>query len=129
MALVTRRFVFLLLALLTIACGLASRRFGLPKLIGDAMWATLIFWLFRAARPAVPVFRAALFSLFVSFAVEGSQLYHADWLDRIRATTAGHLVLGSGFAWADLAAYAVGVALGVVLEIAVSGRKGSGERY
>lgn len=113
---VARRCVFLLLALLTIACGLASRRFGLPKLLGDALWATLIFWLSRAARPAVPTSRAALFALLVSFAVEFSQLYHVRWLDDIRATTAGHLILGAGFAGADLAAYGAGVALGVVGE-------------
>ncbi len=41
--------------------------------------------------------------------VELSQLYHAPALDTIRATRAGHLVLGSGFDPRDLAAYALGV--------------------
>ena len=46
-----------------------------------------------------------------------SQLYHAPWIDSIRHTTLGGLILGYGFLWSDLACYAVGVGLGVVIEI------------
>ncbi len=41
--------------------------------------------------------------------VELSQLYHAPWIDSIRQTTLGGLILGFGFLWSDLACYALGV--------------------
>ncbi len=48
--------------------------------------------------------------------VEVSQLYHAPWIDAVRATRLGHLVLGSGFDARDLLAYAVGVAFALLAE-------------
>src|SRR3954464_6144190 len=51
-----------------------------------------------------------------SVLIEVSQLYHAPWLDSIRHTTLGGLILGYGFLWGDLACYAVGIGLGVVIE-------------
>ena len=50
---------------------------------------------------------------------ECSQLYHAPWIDLIRSTTLGHLVLGSGFIWGDFVAYAIGVGAGALGEIAM----------
>ena len=59
-----------------------------------------------------------------SVAIELSQLYHAHWIDSIRHTTLGGLILGFGFLWSDLACYAVGVGIGVIVEwIAVIARK------
>ena len=49
-------------------------------------------------------------------AIELSQLYHAPWIDSIRRTTLGGLILGFGFLWSDLACYALGVGLGVLVE-------------
>ena len=46
--------------------------------------------------------------MILSIAVELSQLYHAPWIDSIRQTTLGGLILGFGFLWSDLACYAVG---------------------
>ena len=51
-----------------------------------------------------------------SVAVELSQLYHAPWIDSIRHTTLGGLILGFGFVWSDLVCYALGVGLGVLVE-------------
>ncbi|MEY4387981.1 MAG: hypothetical protein RLY20_3264 [Verrucomicrobiota bacterium] len=59
----------------------------------------------------------ALTALTFSSAIEFSQLYHAPWQDALRANVIGHLVPGSGFNWADLLAYAVGLAVGVLLEL------------
>ena len=56
-------------------------------------------------------------AMIFSVAIELSQLYHAPWIDSIRHTTLGGLILGFGFLWSDLACYAVGVGLGVVIEI------------
>ncbi len=56
-------------------------------------------------------------------AIEISQLYHDPWIDAIRQTTLGGLILGFGFLWSDLACYAVGVGLGVMIEIGLNALK------
>jgi hypothetical protein len=61
-------------------------------------------------------FRVALATLMVAYAIEGSQLYHAPWIDAIRDTRFGGLVLGYGFLWSDIICYTVGVALSLGLE-------------
>lgn len=61
-------------------------------------------------------------AIFFAWAVEFSQLYHADWIDGIRRTRLGHLVLGFTFNAPDLVAYAVGIAVGAVAEHVSSGR-------
>jgi Protein of unknown function (DUF2809) len=66
--------------------------------------------------PTASIMVRACVALGLCFAVEASQLLHAPWLDAVRATPLGHLVLGSGFDPRDLAAYAAGVLLGVVLD-------------
>ena len=48
--------------------------------------------------------------------IETSQLFHTPWLDALRANRFAALVLGQGFLWSDLLCYAVGIALGVVME-------------
>jgi hypothetical protein len=55
-----------------------------------------------------------------SVAVEISQLYHAPWIDSIRQSTIGGLILGFGFLWSDLACYALGVGLGVMIDVGIS---------
>ncbi|MES2316729.1 MAG: DUF2809 domain-containing protein [Pseudomonadota bacterium] len=48
--------------------------------------------------------------------VEASQLWQPPWLNAIRATSIGHLVLGQGFQWGDVLVYTCGVAIGVLAE-------------
>ena len=60
--------------------------------------------------------RLAFGALVFSWAVEFSQLYHAPWIDMIRSTLPGRLILGSTFNWPDLPAYALGIAMGAVAE-------------
>jgi hypothetical protein len=54
----------------------------------------------------------ALAAYGICMLVECSQLYHAPWIDAIRATRLGHLALGSGFDLVDLLAYAIGILVG-----------------
>ena len=65
----------------------------------------------------------ACLAMAFSVAVEISQLYHAPWIDSIRQTTLGGLILGFGFLWSDLACYAVEVGLGVMIDVALSALK------
>ena len=113
------RSVPLLLALagITIAMGLASRWYPqyLPvfvaKYAGDTLWATLVFWLLATVWRRASAAGLAALAIAISFAVEVSQLFHAGWIDSIRATTIGALVLGSGFLWSDFPCYVVGATL------------------
>jgi hypothetical protein len=111
------RPAYLALLIVTVLAGLASRQWpaALPAFIasyaGDALWATMVVWLLALAWPRTGTLRLALTALTIAVAVEVSQLYHAPWIDGIRATRAGALALGQGFLWSDLACYAVGVTL------------------
>jgi hypothetical protein len=79
---------------------------------GDALWALVVFlgfgFLFRQAS----TLRVALVSVCFAWAIEFLQLYHAPWIDWLRASQLGRLVLGTTFNQPDLLAYLVGVALG-----------------
>lgn len=108
-----------------IALGLASRKYPflfpalLGKYPGDALWALMVLVGCAFLRPRASTGRLAAAALAVSFLVEFSQLYQAPWINAIRHTTMGHLVLGSTFSWLDMAAYAVGVAIGVLFDCAL----------
>ena len=108
--------------LLVIAAGLGSRVFArhLPRFVaayaGDTLYATMGFVLIGIAAPRWSTARVGVAALASSCAIEVSQLYHAPWIDAIRATIPGALVLGYGFLWSDLACYVIGVALGAGVE-------------
>jgi hypothetical protein len=115
------RPVYAALTAVTIVLGLLSRRISelpswLAKDAGDALYATMVFWLLGLLAPALPSRRAAVAAVTFCFAVELGQLYHAPWIDAIRDTRLGGLVLGHGFHASDLICYAVGVLLGVLIE-------------
>jgi glycopeptide antibiotics resistance protein len=117
------RLAYLLVALAVIPIGLASRSAmaaHLPHFIatyaGDTLWALLVFLLAGMLMPSGSTGRVAAAALLFSIAIEISQLYHAPWMDTIRATLPGRLVLGFTFLWSDLVCYGCGIALGVVAE-------------
>jgi hypothetical protein len=116
------------LAVLVLALGLASRSKAVPwppffaAYAGDTLWALLVFLLLRFVAPARPVLHVAGAALAFSFAVEFSQLYRAPWLDAVRRTLPGRLVLGAGFLWSDLVCYSVGVLAGLGLDRALRPR-------
>jgi hypothetical protein len=122
------RTLYLLLAVATVALGLASRRFGgvwpafVTAYAGDVLWAAMVFLLIAAAWPAASTGRVAMGAAIVSLAIELSQLYHAPWIDAVRQTRAGGLVLGFGFLWSDLACYALGIALAAALDRSLARR-------
>ena len=106
----------------TVWLGLASRRWPLPGVFaeytGDALYAVAAYWAIALLRPAWPAAALAAAAWGASAAVEASQLFHPPWLDAIRATRPGALLLGHGFKVEDLAAYAVGAGLAFALDAA-----------
>ena len=116
------RLLGIVLIALVALMGLGSRRFAsrLPGFVadytGDTLWATAAFLGIGLVLPRASTRRVAVLALLVSLAVEVGQLYHAPWIDSIRRTTLGGLVLGYDFVWSDLACYAAGVGVGVLIE-------------
>ncbi|MCP1398845.1 MULTISPECIES: DUF2809 domain-containing protein [Bacillus cereus group] len=116
------RVVYALFTIVVIILGLSSRKFAfaLPHLLndylGDALWALMIFTGFGFLFPKTETKKLAFISLMFCYGIEASQLYHAEWIDSIRATTLGGLVLGYGFLWSDLVAYTIGVGVGILCE-------------
>ena len=83
---------------------------------GDALWAMAAYWGVVLLWPRISIGGAALSAAVISLAVELSQIYHAEWIDAIRRTLFGRLVLGSGFDWIDLVAYAAGTILAAIMD-------------
>lgn len=117
------RWLTAALLLATIALGLASRRYAtaLPSFIaayaGDALWAAMAFWIAALLFPRARTQTLASAALSISYAVELSQLYHAPWINKLRATRLGALALGHGFLWSDLLCYAAGVLAAVLIDV------------
>ena len=111
------RLKYFILIIVTILLGLASRRVGgIPAITGDVLWAIMVFLMFRFLFIHKSLRFVALISLCFCYLIEMSQLYHEPWIDRIRNTSLGALVLGHGFLWSDVLAYTLGVGLGVLAE-------------
>lgn len=120
-----------IVASLVLGLGLLSRspRLFLPPFLrtysGDVLWALLVYLLIRWLRPSHRLFVSALAASLVAVGIEISQLYHAPWIDALRHTRIGGLLLGFGFLWSDLICYAGGITLGFVCETTAQGvRKG-----
>jgi hypothetical protein len=134
-AAIRSRAPFVALAALTIPCGLALRYTAvpLPRLVttegGDALYATLVYFLARVLWPApLRRARAALAAVGFCFAIEIGQLCHAPWIDGVRKTVLGGLILGHGFLAVDLLAYVLGVGAGLLVERAARLRAASRSR-
>lgn len=109
----------------TIAAGLLSRSSAadhLPALVrtyaGDTLWALAVFLVLGLLLPRAATMRLAIGAALISYGVELSQLYRAPWIDALRHTIPGALLLGFGFQWSDLICYSVGILLGAAAESA-----------
>ena len=115
------RIVYGLLTLSVLLLGLASRRFFgeipfVKTYVGDALWALMVFFGIAFTVNRWSAKAVALATILVSFSIEISQLYHAPWIDSLRATRLGGLGLGFSFVWSDLLCYTIGVLIGFVIE-------------
>jgi hypothetical protein len=116
------RTVYAISAVATVGLGLIWRSSLLPispflrKYGGDALWALLVFFLVRFIQPRASLALSALVAFGFSVSIEASQLYHTSWIDLIRGTRLGSLILGSTFNWPDIPAYAVGIVLGALID-------------
>jgi len=117
------KVIYFALAIVTIISGLLVRlwRSCFPEWInlwlGDALYAIMMYWVVALfSTYSHPKHKAAV-ALAVCFCIELLQLYQAAWINTIRATLPGKLILGSGFLWSDLVAYTVGIAAAFCVDI------------
>jgi hypothetical protein len=116
------RYFYAAASLIVIVLGLLSRKMSdyipnsIDSYLGDALWALMIYFIARVIFVHKEINKVAVISLIFCFLVEISQLYHAPWIDSIRKTTLGGLVLGYGFLWSDIRAYCVGVLIGFIID-------------
>ncbi len=123
------RITYLITAIAVVILGLASRRYSqfLPDFLasyaGDTLWALMAFLGIGMLFPSWSTLRVSAMALVFAFSIELSQLYHAPWIDQIRHTKAGGLILGYGFLWSDLLCYVIGVGIGGILEMLLKLRR------
>jgi hypothetical protein len=112
-----KRLPWFILVVITIVLGLLSRHFAhIPLFVGDILWATMIYFGFRFLFINKSIKFIVVASLLFCYAIEFSQLYQAPWINNIRHTVIGGLILGEVFLWGDMLSYTIGVAVGVFVE-------------
>ncbi|WP_342577038.1 DUF2809 domain-containing protein [Psychrobacillus sp. FSL K6-2843] len=117
------QLTYLALTFLMILLGLASRIYGyllfdvLELNAGDALWAAMVYFGVRFILVTRPPKFSLLVSLIFCFAIEFSQIYQGEWINSIRGTTLGALILGRGFLIVDLWRYTLGVSIAYVFDM------------
>ncbi|MFL6463129.1 MAG: DUF2809 domain-containing protein [Bryobacteraceae bacterium] len=78
--------------------------------------AYVIFWILIYAflKPTAPALPVTLTVFVITCCLEFLQLWHPSWLEAIRRTLPGRLVLGTTFQWSDFPPYVVGTLIGFV---------------
>ncbi len=123
------RFAYLILVVIIIALGLFTRSSFMPEMMrggfittyaGDALWAAMVYFMLCVVFPKWSPTRIAIIALSFSYAIEISQLCQQDWLNQIRHTRIGALILGRGFLWTDFLCYTAGVLLAFLFDSKVA---------
>lgn len=112
-----QRLVFLVNILAIVPSGYVIRfSHILPEYFHDAggsiAYQILLMLLVLFIYPLANLRLTAIWVCVISCAIELLQLYQPPWLQSIRATLAGRLILGTTFLWSDFPAYSIGSYLG-----------------
>lgn len=119
------RAIWLALLAALVPLGLFTKRYHGPGAAwvhgnaGDGVYAAFWFLLLRLVRPRLGSGMSAAAVFLFCCLVEFSQRLHAPWLDPLRQTLPGRLILGNDFDPVDIADYAAGIALAAGLSLAV----------
>ena len=117
------RITYLMCIIVIIILGLATRSYEdiLPvfigKYLGYVLWALIVYLIIALLFKRISAIKVSLISLLICYGVEFSQLYQGEWINNIRETVIGSLILGHGFLYTDLICYIVGIVLGFVFEM------------
>jgi hypothetical protein len=124
-----RRLVYIIAIAVLFLFGLPSRLIPqyLPDFyvnyVGDGLWAMAIFFMLGFVFTSATTRRLVIVSLAITYIIEFSQLYQADWINQLRHIKLIGLILGFTFLWSDIAMYTIGIAVGALLEHFVLWRK------
>lgn len=116
------RITYIIAVVITILLGLASRKYSflLPLFValnsGDMLWSMMVYFGFRFLLAHKSLFTALWLSFLFSFGIEFSQLHQDDWINQIRDTSLGALILGKGFLTVDLIRYTAGIMTATFLD-------------
>lgn len=84
--------------------------------VGDGLWAMAIFFMLGVVFPAASTRRLVIIALTITYAIEFSELYQANWINELRSIKIIGLILGYTFLWTDLVMYTLGIMVGAILE-------------
>ncbi len=117
-SLLAYRLALLLSLIIIVPLGYWVRFRGVfPEWLNDALGSVAyeIFWILLVALllPRVAIERVAVGVCLATCAIEFLQLYQPDWLQAIRRTLPGRLILGNQFSWADFPPYLLGSLAGL----------------
>lgn len=116
------RIKYLVVTMFIMIIGLLSRKYmnifpkAIAPFVGDMLWAMMVYFGLRFLIPKLKLTKTLILAIIFSFSIEISQLYQADWINNIRSTTLGGLVLGHGFLFEDLISYSLGIVIGCILD-------------
>ena len=91
--------------------------------VGDGLWAMAIFFMLGLVFRSATTRRLVIITLAITYAIEFSELYQADWINQLRSIKLIGLILGFTFLWSDLAMYTIGITIGALIEHFVLWRK------
>lgn len=78
---------------------------------GDTIWAAMFLFFLRIFFTKINIVKLAIINFLLGAADETLQLYQAPWIQAIRHTKIGGLLLGFGFLWSDITCYFIGTLL------------------
>ena len=116
------RIRYFIITIIIMFMGLLSRKFmfifprNIAPFIGDMLWAMMVYFGFRFLFPKLNITKSLVLAFLFSFSIEISQLYQAEWINNIRNTIIGGLILGHGFLFEDLISYIIGIILGCAVD-------------
>ncbi|MBL0358081.1 MAG: DUF2809 domain-containing protein [Chitinophagaceae bacterium] len=121
----TRRLIYAVLFIFCTWLAITTRTHAswfhplVVKYGGDIIWAGMFLFFLRIFFTSMKLWKLALICFGLGVLDELLQLYHAPWIEAIRHTRLGGLMLGFGFLWSDIVCYAVGtlIASGLVVMI------------
>ncbi|MDA1265225.1 MAG: DUF2809 domain-containing protein [Planctomycetota bacterium] len=121
-ATLTNRARAVLLALLLVPVGLATKQSSVGWVadhLGGAVYVMFFCFVVFAGRPTASRLAVVAGVTLATCLIECLQLSSADWLEAIRATRPGGMLLGASFSWADFPFYALGGAAAWVIDAVV----------
>jgi hypothetical protein len=86
---------------------------------GDIIWAGMFLFFMRIFFARMPLWKLASICYAMGVADEVLQLYHASWIEAIRHTRIGGLILGFGFLWSDIICYAIGIVIAYAMVLLI----------